>query len=40
MANLKLLQEAIEAFANGEQDVADKKCVSTLLSKLKKSIKN
>lgn len=25
MANLKLLQEAIEAFANGEQDVADKK---------------
>lgn len=25
MANLKLLQEAIEAFANGEQDIADKK---------------
>lgn len=25
MANMKLLQEAIEAFANGEQDVADKK---------------
>lgn len=25
MANLKLLQEAIAAFANGEQDIADKK---------------
>lgn len=25
MANMKLLQEAIEAFANGEQDIADKK---------------
>ena len=25
MANIKLLQEAIQAFANGESDVADKK---------------
>lgn len=40
MANLKLLQEAIAAFANGEQDIADKKCVSISLSKLKKLTNN